>query len=142
MTIFGGNNVEIQSDLVKCMTEPDSIVIYSEDIITEINKEDSLYSNIANSIITMCDGAREMPAFGVSLDRDTREALETGLWLELVYNTTQEYNEMPFDTLLIKVEKDYSGFNIIRKHKGKYDGRCFYLSLDGDMGVLYNTLTK
>ena len=142
MSIFGGNNLEIQSDLVKCMTSPNSIIIYSENDSTTISTEDSLYKEITDSIITMCSNAREMPAFGVALDTETREAMKTGLWIELVYDGTQEYNEMPFDSLLIQVEKDYSGFNVIRKFKGKYDGRCFYLSLGGDMSALYNTLTK
>ena len=142
MTIFGGNKVEIQSDLVKCMSTPNSIIVYSENISTKVSTEDSLYNKITESIITMCNDAREMPAFGVALDEETRVAMETGLWVELVYNNTQEYNEMPFDTLLIQVEKAYSGFNIIRKYKGKYDGRCFYLSLDGDMSALYNAITK
>ena len=76
------------------------------------------------------------------LDNETREAIKTGLWIELIYSNTQEYNEMPFDTLLIQVEKDYTGFNIIRKHNDKYEGRCFYLALNGDMSKLYDILTK
>ena len=142
MTIFGGNNVEIQSDLVKCMSTPDSIIVYNQNNKTNINSEDAMYDKITDSILEMCNGSREMPAFGVALDIETKEALKTGLWIELVYSDTQEYNDMPFDTLLIEVEKDYTGFNIIRKQNNKYDGRCFYLALDGDMSRLYNTLTK
>ena len=142
MSIFGGNKVEIQNDLIKCMTTPSSIVIYNENTATTIETNSTDYTAITNAILTMCDGAREMPAFGVSLDNETREAIKTGLWIELIYSNTQEYNEVPFDTLLIQVEKDYTGFNIIRKHNDKYEGRCFYLALNGDMSKLYDILTK
>ena len=49
---------------------------------------------------------------------------------------------MDFEGLLIKVEKDWHGFNLIRKNNGKYDGRCFYLSLENSMDELYETLHK
>ena len=142
MSLFGGHKVNIQNDLIKCMTTPDSIVIYNNNAVTNINAEDETYAKITEAILTICKDAREMPAFGVSLDSETREAIKTGLWIELVYSTTQEYNEMPFDSLLIQVEKDYTGFNIIRKQNNKYEGRCFYLSLNGDMTALYDALTK
>ena len=60
-----------------------------------------------------------------------------------MFEKTKVYNEMPFETLLINVEKDWSGFNIIRKHDSKYEGRCFYINLENaDMSKLYELLTQ
>ena len=81
-----------------------------------------------------------MPAYGVSIDKDTRDALKTGLWLELKFSTTLTHNEMPFDSLLIEVDSEYSGFNIIRHHDNQYEGRCYYINLEKDMSSLYETI--
>lgn len=142
IAIFGGNKVEIQNDLVKCMSTPNQYIIYNENNKTTYKTNNNEYNKISNLLIEMCADSREMPAFGVSLDPDTRAAMESGLWIELIYTTTQEYNEMPFDKLLIQVVADYSGFNIFRELDGKYEGRCFYLSLEGDMSSLYNYIIK
>ena len=72
-----------------------------------------------------------MPAFGVSLNDETIQAKQTGVWIELFYETTCLNNEMPFDSLLIQVEPENTGFNVIRKYDDKYDGRCFYIDLKG-----------
>ena len=64
-----------------------------------------------------------MPAVGVSIDNLTREEMKSGSWIELEFDQCYIFNEMPFDALLIKVEKDNYGFNLIRRHNGKYEGR-------------------
>lgn len=71
----------------------------------------------------------DMPAFGVSLHEDTMNAMKSGKWVEFSFPETMEHNEMPFDAWLIGVEKDFSGFNIIRKTDGRYEGRCYYMRL-------------
>ena len=90
----------------------------------------------------MLTNSHEMPALGVSLDNETRNELKNGLWLEFNYKTTQTYNEMPFDSLLIKVEPDNSGFNVLRKHDNLYEGRCYYINLDCNMSALYNKILE
>lgn len=77
----------------------------------------------------MLDGCRLMPAFGVALDNEVREAINTGIWLELVYDKEYQFEGMPFDKLLIEVGSDYSGFNVMRHHGGQYEGRCYYVDL-------------
>ena len=81
-----------------------------------------------------------MPAFGVSIDELTREDMKNGLWIELCFDGVQSFEAMDFEGLLIKVEKDFHGFNLIRRNNGKYDGRCFYLSLQNSMDKLYEEI--
>lgn len=90
----------------------------------------------------MIDGAHDMPAFGVSIDRYTREELKKGLWVEFDFGKVISCNGMPFERLLIQVEKSFQGFNLIRYDAVHgYDGRCFYFDLVGkNMDDLYDLL--
>lgn len=82
----------------------------------------------------MTSGARQMPAFGVSINNLTVDAMKKDLWIEFDFGKPVECSEMPFEKLLVQAEKGFSGFNLIRYTSGYgYDGRCFYLDLDGDM---------
>ncbi len=88
-------------------------------------------------------GAREMPAFGVSLDKDTREAMNRGVWVEFDFGQKLYYSEMPFEKLLVWVVPEYSGFNIVRYNsENGYAGRCYYFDINGNMGAFYNVLTS
>ena len=93
-----------------------------------------------NALEDICTGAFDMPAFGVSLDGETREAMKSGYWLELLFDGEHNFNKMNFEALLINVNSDYTGFNIIRKVNGKYEGRCFFLNLNGTMGQLFDAI--
>jgi hypothetical protein len=87
----------------------------------------------------MLQDSHTMPAFGVSIHTETLKAIKNGVWLKLQYNGTQEVDGMPFDELLIEVNPEFSGFNIIRGNKGIYEGRCFYIDLDNiTMELLYD----
>ena len=99
-------------------------------------------AEVLKVITDMMNGYHEMPAFGVSLDNETRQAMKQGVWLELKFGEVKSHNGMPFESLVIEVAPNYGGFNIIRQTDGKYEGRCFYVSLDGDMSILYNYLTQ
>ena len=90
----------------------------------------------------MMQGSYPMPAYGVSLHNETIKALQKGVWVRFVFEEMQEENGLPFDELLINVEPEFCGFNIIRGQEGVYDGRCFYINLDGDMKEVYNFLTS
>jgi len=87
----------------------------------------------------MLQDSHEMPALGVAIHTETLKNIKQGVWLKLQYNGTQYVNDMPFDELLIEVDSDFGGFNIIRGNKGIYDGRCFYVDLVGNsMKPLYD----
>ena len=81
-----------------------------------------------------------MPAFGVSIDDLTREDMKSGVWIELCFDERNLFEAMDFEGLLIRVEEGAHGFNLIRRNNGKYEGRCFYLSLQNSMGELYDAL--
>ncbi len=113
-----------------------SITIFEDGAETIFVKGDDKYEEIISSLLKITKDAREMPAYGVSLDKETRLARNSGIWLELIFDNTTIYNEMPFDSLLIEINAKYSGFNVIRKVNEKYEGRCFYLNIINTMEPL------
>lgn len=96
---------------------------------------------IFDELKKMCEKSYFSPAFGVSINAYTLNELNKGLWLEMEYNETLEFAEMPFEKLLININADYYGFNIIRYNaEVGYDGRCYYLNLHGSSTNFYKTL--
>ena len=84
-----------------------------------------------------------MPAFGVSIDNLTKQEMKSGLWLEFMFYSRQIRNEMPFDSILIKIEKNHHGINLIRGIEGIYEGRCFYFDLgEKNLDKLYEYLSS
>lgn len=116
-------------------TSSEIIVTFNNEELS-LKKGDQKFEDIVKSMLETLLDSHEMPAFGVSLDKETRKARAEGLWIEFVFDSEKSYNEMPFESLLIEIKKDYSGFNVIRKYNGKYEGRCFYFDLKGDMSKI------
>lgn len=128
-------------DIYEAINDCYEIEVIVDNNINRFDSNSDEYSKILNELNNMLEDSHEMPAFGVSLDNETKEAKKTGLWIELNYLTINTHNEMPFDSLLIEVQKDWSGFNIYRGNKGVYEGRCFYIDLtDNNMNNLYELL--
>ena len=117
-----------------------NIVVYHNGNKHLFFKGDDKFEKIYKSLIETTNLSHDMPAFGVSLHDETNNELKTGTWVELVFEFENSFNDMPFDTLLFKVEAENSGFNLIRKFNGKYEGRCFYLSLADNMSKLQKTI--
>lgn len=140
VNISGGNIVE--KDITSYFDLSSSIVVSLNNVETTLNRGDDKFEAILSALNDIVDGAHEMPAFAVSIDDMTREDKKSGIWIELEFEKTMSYNEMPFDALLIKVEKDYQAFNLIRRTNGKYQGRCFHLSLTKTMEGLYNKINS
>ena len=92
----------------------------------------------------MIFGAHEMPAYGVSLNDETTKAMKSGVWAEFSFGRELSSGGMPYEKLLINVEPEWTGFNLIRyTAKHGYDGRCFYYDLvSKDMSSFYDCLTK
>ena len=120
-------------DIVEVLDRADSIECWVDNEKHSINKD-----SLMESIELMMNGSHEMPAFGVSLDEETKGKMKAGVWVQFNYDKTCEYNEMRFDSLLIEIRRDDNGFNIIRKYENKYEGRCYYVDLAGDMAIVYN----
>lgn len=129
-------------EIFEVFDEAEIINIYNDGIKTAYSAGEEEYKKILVSWNEMIDGAHDMPAYGVSLDNLTRKEMKSGLWVEFDFGKVSECNEMPFEKLLVKVEKDYYGFNLIRYNVDfGYDGRCFYLDLNGkNMGNFYDLL--
>lgn len=131
-------------DLVDGVKNAQQINVYNDGNMYVCNAGENAFNDIVTAWSEMTRGSHEMPAFGVSLDRETKKAKSSGVWVEFVFGKKLEYNEMPFENLLVNVQKSFHGFNIIRyTSKCGYDGRCFYLDiLSKDMSNLYEVLSN
>ena len=55
-------------------------------------------------------------------------------WLKINFENIIEKSGLPFSSLLFKLE-EVQGFNLIRRYKNKYEGRCFYLDIDDNFDL-------
>ncbi len=138
----GMQSIEAQTHLgtTQCFSYASSINVINNDEKLTFNSEQQTFQQVIDCLKQITLDSHDMPAFSVSLDYETRQAIKSGLWLELEFNTLQSVNGLPFTALLISVNSNDSGFNLIRKFNGKYEGRCLYLSLEGDMTPLSEKL--
>lgn len=116
------------------------VVFYNDGVATTYVRDDLAFAKIITALAEISQGSHDMPAFGVSLDAETRKARMSGMWVELIFDGEKYFNNYNFDSLLFQVKPDDSGFNLIRQVDGKYEGRCLYLSLAGTMQALADTL--
>lgn len=132
----------VEVELYEAFDYSDSIVVYEEGVQASYEKDTVRYGEILTGFKELIKDAHEMPAYGVSLNRETLKELKNGLWVEFCFSETYECNGMPFEKLLVKAEKSFFGFNIIRYNsKNGYDGRCFYYDLvNKNMSNFYNIL--
>ena len=131
--------------------ELEKITGYTTGVNVYIDGETAVYpvgSEKVNDICAewnaMLDGAHNMPAFGVSLHHETVKQRQKGVWAEFEFDKQYSSNGMPYEKLLVAVNPEWSGFNIIRYSAQRgYDGRCFYYDLvDKNMSSLYNCLVE
>ena len=108
----------------------------------EIVMSEESKSDFDTLFVEALDNARQMPAFGVSIHKLTVEEMKSGIWVKFIYQQTMEADGMPFDELLVHVQKDMHGVNIIRGNGGSYNGRCFYLDLNGTLDEVYDFLAN
>jgi len=134
------NNYQNLQEYVKSCNKIE-IIIDNQSRLFDKNSDN--FNNISNTLYNLLSTAHEMPAYAVSLDSDTKEAIKQDCWIKLIYNNTMWYNDMNFDCLLINVNKEDQGFNIIRGNNNIYEGRCYYIALiENDMTELFNTITN
>ena len=76
------------------------------------------------------------------MNSETLKVLKSGIWVEFDFGKVYESNGMPYEKLLINVQKSSYGFNLIRYNsQGGYYGRCFYYDLAGNtMDDFYDIL--
>lgn len=109
-----------------------------EDFVFE--KGNDKFEIVLSSLLDVLADSHEMPAYCVSLDEETRKAKNEGVWIEFVFNENCKHDGMDFESLLVKVEKENFAMNLIRKHDGKFEGRCFHLSLSGSTTPFFETV--
>lgn len=117
-----------------------STIVYCDGEKNNFNREDDKFNEIISNFLKLLENSYEMPAFSVALNEETLQQLSSSLWIEFCFDKTFYHSDMPYTKLLIKVEKDASGFNLIRFH-GTYEGRCYYINLtSSNMTSFYDYL--
>ena len=136
--------MSIVMELNDIIASSESINVYNNGEMTVYGQEETPFNQIIEGWTALCENAREMPAFGVSLNNETIEARSVGLWVEFVFDREYSHSNMTFEKLLVKVEKRWQGFNIFRyKSQDGYNGRCYFLDLVGnDMSNFYDILVN
>ena len=134
--------MEIQLDKITDYAQSVNIIIDGETTAYVVGGQ--RFNEICAAWNNMIFGARQMPAFGVSLDRETTKEMKSGVWAEFVFDKQLSADGMPFEKLLVNAQREWSGFNIIRyTSEFGYDGRCFYYDLvNKNMSLFYDCLTK
>ena len=109
---------------------------------TLYNYESKEYNDILHTFMQMSQDGHQMPALGVALHDETVSQKQQGMFVEFVFSGVQVYDNMPFESLLIQIEPESQGFNLIRKTDGTYQGRCFYYNLSDNqtMQQLYDVI--
>lgn len=134
----------MEIELEKLTDYAQSVSVYNSGKETVYPVGTPKFEEICASWNDMTLGARQMPAYGVSLHRETVKEMKKGVWAEFSFGRELSSDGMPFEKLLINVEPEWRGFNLVRyTAKHGYDGRCFYFDLvNKDMSGFYNVLTK
>lgn len=126
----------LQAIVVDLFSEEYMIEIYKNGESVELSQEQ--FNEFEEIFCESIEGARQMPAYGVSIHDHTIEAMKSGFWIKFTFDNIIVKSGMPFDSLLINVTKDCYGINIIRGLDGRYEGRCYYLDFDKTLDELYN----
>lgn len=134
----------MEIELEKLTDYAESINVYNDGKAEAYAVGEEKFGRICVEWNGMLCGAHRMPAYGVSIHRQTVKEMERGVWAEFVFSQEFTSGGMPFEKLLVCVRPEWSGFNIVRyTAKYGYDGRCFYYDLVGkDMSGFYNVLTE
>lgn len=126
--------------MVDLFSEASMVEIYKDGEVYLLNQEQQ--KEFDEIFCEIMQGAIQKPAFAVSLDDLTKEEMKSGFWVKFIFDNTMFKSEMPFDELLFNVTENAHGVNIIRGNDGIYQGRCYYLDLEGTMNMLYDFISQ
>lgn len=134
----------IQIELNQVFEKSGSINVYNGGTVKNYLNGTAGYNEILSAWDSLLENSYQMPAFGVSINRETVSALKCGVWFEFVFDRVYESGGLPYEKLLINAGKEYYGVNLIRYNSVcGYDGRCLYINFnDANMDDLYNILLK
>lgn len=123
-----------ENTLVDLIEKIESFDIFIDGKKKYVDKKNFRFEALKDELKSVFISANLMPAFGVSLHEETQNEMQSNRWLQINFSQTQWKNGLPFDSLLIKIEKT-SGFNLIRLYENKYSGRCLFLALDDEVDL-------
>lgn len=125
-------NMVVMEEIYEVFDKSEKIAVYSDGVKCEYSPSDANFANILAKWNELITDSHRMPAYGVSINEYTLESLKSGLWVEFIFGKEYSCGGMPFQKLLVEVKEGFYGFNIIRyTKKYGYDGRCFYIDLNG-----------
>ena len=131
----------VMEQIVDVFDKTESITVTRDGVKERFVCGDATYEIVLENFGKMIKGSRQMPAFGVSLDNETRTAMKSGVWVEFDFGRTLFCNEMPFERLLLQLNENYQGINLARYNaECGYHGRCFYLDLNGNTNEFYKLI--
>ena len=116
------------SDTVEAVNSSDRITVIKNGVETSYEKNNPVFDTVLQAFNQGMVSSHMMPALGVSLDNEVKQAKKIGIWLEFNFNKTTSVDGMYFDGLLIEVNPTFGGINLFRKNNKTYEGRCLYLS--------------
>ena len=115
--------------------------VYVNGNVVEISEADR--EALKEKVEAIFESSHTLPAFAVTTDEIFHEQIKDGIFVSIKFDNVLQINELPFDELIYKVEKDTHGFNLFRGMNGIFQGRCIYIDMmDGNMNDLYDFLTK
>lgn len=117
-------------------TQESNVVIYKDNQVVELTVEEK--SALEDLFLNVFENAIQSPSFAVCINEMVQKDIQQGYWIKFVYEDTQIKDEMPYDELLIHIEKDNSNVNIMRGNDGIFEGRCFHYDLENNMNKIYN----
>lgn len=134
----------IMEEIYEAFDYTEQINVYSDGVKTRYSAGDDGYNKILAGWNKMIEGAHQMPALGVSINKLTLQEMQKNLWVEFAFSKQYECCGMSFEKLLVAVNKDYYGFNLIRYNtEYGYEGRCYYIDLVGkNMSEFYELLNN
>lgn len=116
-------------------------------ILKKSNNAVVIYNNIKYSIdncknkfIGLLDGAYITPSYFTANHKDIVQAKQNGLWLELYFESTQDYKGLQFDGILVNIKPKYNFINLIRCQNDEYIGKCINYNLSINTTNLYNEI--
>lgn len=93
---------------------------------------------LQEQVLSLFEDSHTMPAFGVVFNDMYQEDIKNGYFVSLKFDSPIQINNLPFDELVFKVDKDFHGFNLMRGENGIFQGRCIYIDLqDKTMANLF-----
>lgn len=123
-----------EESMVEKLVYATSFDVFINGETKHIKKRENEFEEFFKRVKSLFKEGRVMPAFGVSIHEATLNEITSGEWIQINFEIELSQNQLPFTSLLFKLEKT-GGINLIRKNKGFYEGRCIFLDFDKEIDL-------